>query len=158
MLLLLCVSVVGISMTAAPAHAATPSDTIVRVWHPPTAPTLVQGEGLGAVRTFLVPIATGGRSGPGYYMTGTLRTVATGIGGDQELRQANLAFVLGNEADQLIVGGVSLYPPAGSTLAVGQRTQRPIIGGSGRYAGARGYVVTINRGTQGWEHVFHLMT
>lgn len=146
---------VSISLVA-PAQAKPKHDTIVRIWHPPTTATLLQDEGLGAVRTFLVPIEVNGKSGAGYYMSGTLRTVATQVQGDQELRQANLAFVIGDEANQLLIGGVSLYPPTGSTLAVGQRTVRPLVGGSGTYAGAHGYVVTINRGPQGWEHVFHI--
>ena len=129
---------------------------IVRVYHPATSPTLVQGSGLGAVRTFFVPIAADGRNGDGYYMTGTLTTVTVGLANGDEIRSSNLTFVFGSEDNQMVVGGISLYAPANATIAVGARTIRPIIGGSGTYAGARGYVVTTNLGADGWSHVFHL--
>jgi hypothetical protein len=74
--------------------------------------------------------------------------------GDQELRASNLTFVFGAEKDQMVVGGISLYPPAGSTLAAGQTSVRPVIGGSGKYSGARGQVVSTNMGADGWTHVF----
>lgn len=144
----------------APAAAAadrSPRQTIVRIYHQPLAPTLVQGSGLGTVRTFFTPIAVDGRAADGQYMVGTLTTVAVDVPGNQELRQANLAFVVGDPANQLILGGVSLYPAAGSTLGLGVRTIRPVIGGSGTFDGARGYAVSVNHGDRGWVHVFHLL-
>lgn len=142
----------------APSAAAAPSnERIVKVTHAAVAPTLVQGEGLGAVRFFLVPTTVNGKSGPKNFMTGTLTTVATGVDGDQELRSSNLAFVFGAEANQIVVGGISLYPSSSATLATGQRTVRPVIGGSGTYNGARGYLVSTNLGADGWSHVFHLL-
>lgn len=57
----------------------------------------------------------------------------------------------------MVVGGISVYPADGSTLAPGTQTIRPILGGSGTYNGARGYVVSTNMGAQGWSHVFHII-
>ena len=76
-------------------------------------------------------------SADGQYLSGTLTTLSDGVNGDEELRSANLVFVFGDEANQLVVGGISLYPPAGSTIAVGAETVRPVVGGSGIYAGRR---------------------
>ena len=87
-------------------------------------------------------------------IAGTLTTLATGLPGDQELRASNLVFVIGDEANQLVIGGISLYPAAGATIAAGTRTTRPVIGGSGTFAGATGEVVTTNLGADGWTHVF----
>ncbi len=142
----------------APSVAAAPStERIVKVTHAAVAPTLVQGEGLGAVRFFLSPTKVNGKAGPKNFMTGTLTTVATGVDGDQELRSSNLTFVFGSEANQIVVGGISLYPSSSATLAAGKPTVRPVIGGSGTYNGARGYVVSTNLGADGWSHVFHLI-
>lgn len=138
------------------AHAADKGRTVT-VTHGAVAPTLIQGEGLGAVRTFFIPTTVKGKSGPQYYMTGTLTTVAVGMPNDQELRASNLTFVFGAEANQIVVGGISLYPASSATLTTGQKTIRPVIGGSGTYDGARGYMVSTNRGADGWTHVFHLL-
>lgn len=149
---------VGVSPGGAMAVDLRATKGVLHVYHPATAPTLVEGSGLGAVRTFYAPISADGRTGAGYYMTGTLTTVVVGRPDGNEVRAANLAFVFGDEANQMIIGGVSLYPPTGATIAVGARTIRPIIGGSGIYSGARGYVLTTNLGADGWTHVFHYTT
>ena len=149
-------------VTAAPAHAAAgvaskvTSITKVAVYHQAVTPTNVTGTGIGTVRTFLIPIAVNGIAADGQYMTGTLTTLATGLPGNQEIRSSNLTFVFDGEANQIVVGGISLYPAAGSTIAVGTKTIRPILGGSGTYAGARGEVVSTNLGADGWMHVFLL--
>ena len=145
--------------TAATASAADQHahHRIVRVFHPATSPTLVQGSGLGTVRTFFVPISANGKNGDGYYMTGTLTTVTVGLASGDEIRASNLTFVFGTETNQMVVGGISLYAPANATISVGAKTIRPIIGGSGIYDGARGYVVTTNLGADGWSHVFHVL-
>lgn len=131
---------------------------IVQVYHVALTPTLIEGSGLGAVRTFFVPISANGKTGDGYYMTGTLTTVTVGRPDGSEIRQSNLAFVFGSEPNQMVVGGISIYPSASATIAAGAKTIRPIIGGSGIYDGARGYVVSTNLGTNGWTHVFHYST
>lgn len=143
---------------AAPtASAADQRAAIVVVTHPPVIPTLVQGTGIGAVRSFYSPMnVRGGRAGL-YFMTGTLTTTALTPDGKQEVRMSNLVFVFGKPFNQLVVGGVAFYPADGSTLAVGDTAVRPIIGGSGRYARAHGWVVSTNNGAAGWTHEFHLL-
>lgn len=128
--------------------------TVVTITHAPLSPTAVIGSGLGTVRTFLVPIRVDGKARPGSYLTATLTTTAVGLEGNTELRASDLVFVVGREANQLVVGGTSRYPSDGGTLAVGQRTVRPVLGGSGIYDGARGSVVSTNLGDRGWRHVF----
>lgn len=130
--------------------------TTVTVTHAVVAPTSTIGAGPGTVRTFFIPIDVDGVSADGQYLSGTLTTLSEGVNGDEELRSANLVFVFGDEANQLVVGGISLYPPAGSTIAVGAETVRPVVGGSGIYAGATGEVISTNLGDEGWSHVFHI--
>ena len=128
--------------------------TTVRVYHQAVSPIAVSGTGIGTVRTFFIPISVDGKSADNQYLTGTLTTLDPAMPNGQELRSSNLTYVFGAEKDQMVVGGVSLYPPAGATIAAGQSTVRPVIGGSGKYSGARGQVVSTNMGANGWTHIF----
>lgn len=141
------------AVASSPASAET-KPTVIRVYHQAVNPIAVSGSGIGAVRTFFIPFAVNGKAADGQYMAGTLTTLDTAMPGGLELRASNLTFVFGAEENQIVVGGVSLYPPAGATLAAGQTTTRPVIGGSGIYSGARGQVVATNMGANGWTHVF----
>jgi hypothetical protein len=155
-LTVLAVLTVTLAGFATPAVAAPRDDhrTTVTITHAPLAPTAVIGTGLGAVRTFYVPIRVNGKASPVSFLTATLTTTAVGLADNTELRASDLVFVVGREANQLVVGGTSRYPSDGGTLAAGQRTVRPVVGGSGIYDGARGSVVSVNLGERGWRHVF----
>ena len=130
--------------------------TTVTVTHAVVTPTSTIGTGVGTVRTFFIPVNVDGVDADNQYLSGTLTTLSDSVNGDDELRSANLVFVFGDEANQLVVGGISLYPPAGSTIAVGAETVRPVVGGSGIYAGATGEAISTNLGDEGWSHVFHI--
>ena len=138
------------------AHAATERE-VVRVYHQAVQPIATSGSGVGTVRTFFIPMAVDGKAADGYYLTGTLTTLATDMADGYEIRASNLIYVFGNEADQLVVGGISLYPPSDATLPPGSRTVRPVVGGSGRYDGATGQVISRNYGAQGWTHTFRIV-
>lgn len=130
--------------------------TTVTVYHQPVVPTAVTGSGIGTVRYFTMPIAVNGVAADGQYMTGTLTTLDVGIPGGQEIRASDLNFVFGTSENQLIIGGIAIYPAAGATLADGARVVRPVIGGSGKYAGAVGQAISTNLGSKGWTHVFKI--
>lgn len=142
---------------AAPAQAATASPvTTVTVYHQAVVPSLVTGSGIGTVRYFAAPMAVNGVAADGQYFTGTLTTLDIGITGNQEVRASDLNFVFGNSADQLVIGGIAVYPASGATLPEGARVIRPVIGGSGKYAGAVGQAISTNLGSKGWTHVFKI--
>jgi hypothetical protein len=101
-------------------------------------------------------MAVNGVAANGQYLTGTLTTLDIGVPGGQEIRGSNLIFVFGSSNDQLVVGGIAIYPAAGATLADGARVVRPVIGGSGKYAGAAGQAISTNLGAKGWTHVFKI--
>ncbi len=155
---LLIAALAGLSLIAAPqvAHGASHKSETIRVYHQAVNPTLVSGQGVGAVRTFFVPMAVNGTAANNQYLVGTLTTFAENVQDGLEVRGSNLTFVFGEEANQIVVGGISLYPPAGSTLAAGTRTVRPVLGGSGIYEGAKGQVVSQNLGATGWTHTFRI--
>ena len=154
------VALVGAVGIASPAQAADSTNkngiTTITVYHEAVSPTAVIGSGLGTVRTFFIPIAVNGTAADGQYLAAMLTTVATDMPGNQEVRASDLTFVFGNSNDQLEVGGVGLYPAAGATLAVGTRLIRPVVGGSGKYAGAIGEAISTNLGPNGWTHVFKI--
>lgn len=154
----LIAAVTALSVTFAPqvAQAASHKSEIIRVYHQAVNPTHVSGQGVGTVRTFFIPMAVNGAAANNQYLVGTLTTFAENVQDGLEVRGSNLTFVFGEEANQLVVGGISLYPPAGSTLAAGARTVRPVLGGSGIYEGAKGQVVSQNLGATGWTHTFRI--
>lgn len=113
-----------ISLTRSPDASNSTSKEIV-VTHGVVTPTATTGSGIGTIRTFNIPIAIDGMEADDQYLLGTLTTLEVGVNGDEELRSANLNFVLGGESNQVVLGGISLYPPAGATIAPGNETIRP---------------------------------
>lgn len=153
------VTVLAVIGLTAPAQAATSKKsgiTTITVYHQPVTTTSVTGSGLGTVRTFFAPTAVNGKAADGQYLTGTLTTVANGLPGNQEVRASDLIFVFGSIENQLVVGGGAIYPSGSATLAPGTRVIRPVIGGSGIYAGAVGQAISTNLGADGWTHVFKI--
>lgn len=73
-----------------------------------------------------------------------------------QVRMVTGVFSFGSDGDQLILEGVALYPGEGATLKVSSSTIRSIIGGSGKYAGASGWVESIHHDDGTWEHIFHI--
>ena len=139
------------------AHAADRTRTeVVRIYHEAVSPTNVTGTGIGTVRTFFIPMAVNGKPADDQYLVGTLTTLTDVMPNGNELRASNLTFVIGSEDDQIVLGGVSYYPPAGATLAPGTKTVRPVLGGSGKYEGARGQATSVNLGASGWTHTLRL--
>lgn len=115
------------------------------------------GPSVGDVRTYYLPLTRPGSSRNIGYLTGTLTTTATGRPKTgMELRTANLVFVFGRAANQLVLGGVAAYAQSAPVLAKRSVVTRPVIGGSGRYAGARGSCVTTHLANDTWTHVFRL--
>lgn len=81
-----------------------------------------------------------------------------------EVRMSTLNFVFGagaanltGSADQLLVSGSGFYPSTQSTLPTGTSLVRPIIGGSGAYAGASGWAESEHLIDGTWRHTFYLL-
>ena len=88
----------------------------------------------------------------------TLTTTAVDVPakGD-EIRVSTLVFSFGGgDVDQVVVGGSAFYPAQGPTIATGNVTTRPILGGSGRFSGAAGYAVTEHLADDSWVHTLYL--
>ena len=60
------------------------------------------------------------------------------------------------DADQILLQGVGLYPATDSTFKPASSLSRAIIGGSGKFARASGEVVSAHLEDGNWKHEFHL--
>ena len=66
-------------------------------------------------------------------------------------------FSFGDTTDtQIILQGVALYPGEGAVLKLSSKTLRAIVGGTGKYSNAQGWVESSHRADGSWVHVFHL--
>jgi hypothetical protein len=112
----------------------------------------LDGSSPGDERFFIVPATVP----DGGLLTGSLTVVAAGQPrASEELRRSDLVFQFGAVEDQLVVGGVAVYEIEDPTLSLGKVVTRPIVGGSGVYAGATGWVDTTHNENGTWVHVFH---
>lgn len=116
------------------------------------------GPSVGDTHSYTGPVyQPGSRTKVVGRMTGTGTTAAVNVPvPGQELRTVNLAFALPNLANQIAVGGVASYPTTSATLALATVTIRPITGGTGRFAGARGWLRTTHFGIGHWRQEFHV--
>lgn len=76
---------------------------------------------------------------------------------DVESRVTTGVFAFGEGTDdQLVLEGVAFYPGADATLKVSDTVLRSLIGGTGRFAGAKGEVASTRLEDGSWEHVFRI--
>lgn len=148
-----------------PSAGRTAAAQIVTVAHGPVTAQNSQyidlgepGPSVGDMRTYYLPLTQPKSTKSVGYLTGTLTTVALDKPSPgMELRTSNLVFVIGKPADQIVVGGVAAYASAASSISTESVVTRPVIGGSGKYAGARGWCVSTHFADNTWTHVFHLL-
>jgi len=153
---------VAAATLALPAGAAVRPGTSVALTTPALAPYTDRvdlppaGPSVGDIVTFHAPVSRKGSSTVIGYMTGSLRNVSIDFPRPgTAVREVNLVFVLRDGKDQLVIGGVAEYPLDASTLPLPSTTVRPLVGGMGRYAGARGWVETVHAADDTWTHTFH---
>jgi len=148
-----------------PAVAQTSSTQVITVAHGAVTAQNSQyidlgapGPSVGDMRTYYIPLTQPKSTKAIGYLTGTLTTVATDRpSAGMELRTSDLVFVIGRASDQIVVGGVAGYAQTAPTVATRSVVTRPIIGGSGKFAGARGWCVSTHFDDNTWTHEFHLM-
>lgn len=140
---------------------AAQAQSIVTVTHPEVpVPTLIDlgetGESVGDMRLwhFDGEADDGGEVRIDWVMTTTGVDVPE-KGLDSRISTGVFSVGTGTE-NQLILEGVAYYPGKGSTMEVSTSAVRVVVGGSGRFAGARGSVVSTHRDDGTWTHVFHL--
>jgi len=136
------------------------SSRTVTVSHPEVQPpTLLdlgdEGPSVGDQRVFHLD----GTDDDGNAVTVEFVMITTAVDSPEvgvQTRIATGVFSFGYDGDQLILEGAALYPGEGATLKVSSSTIRSIVGGSGKYAGASGWVESIHNDDGSWDHVFHI--
>lgn len=129
-------------------HVQTRNPAIKTLDFPPT------GKSPGDVYVFSSTIV----SGNGKTVIGRLRGTQTDIRveGGMETVQGMLTYELGR-GNELVVGGLSAYPVKGTAgLLKGKVFVRPVLGGSGKYAGAHGQVFSKQLSGGRYDQVFKL--
>jgi hypothetical protein len=116
------------------------------------------GPSVGDQRYFFLPLTRPGGSTRIGYLTGSLETIASDVPAPgQELRAAELTFVVGRPQDQIVVGGIATYPKTARTAVERSAIVRPVLGGSGKYFGARGSATTVHNTDDTWTHTFRII-
>jgi len=88
---------------------------------------------------------------------GRARGVQTTISRDGRVLTVQAGITYDLRGGSLVVGGLSLYPSAGRPAPIaGRRFVRPVLGGTGRYAGTRGTLTTVQRRDGGFGQTFRL--
>lgn len=108
------------------------------------------GDSVGDQRIWEFPgkTADGGDVTMDWLMTTTGHPDASGV----ENRMTTAVFSFGG-SDRLMVEGIGPYPTAGATVKVDATLERAIVGGTGKYAGAKGTVMTTHLPDGSWQHV-----
>lgn len=72
-------------------------------------------------------------------------------------RMTDAVFSIGDgTGDSLLVHGIGLYPKNGSTVKISSTLERAIVGGTGKFAGATGTVLSTHLADGTWKHEFHV--
>ncbi len=132
-------------------------DDTVTVEHGPVpAPVLVdlgdEGPSVGDQRIFHFEGTSGDTAVTMDWIMTTTAVDSPEVG--VESRVTNAVFLFGGLDDSLLLEGTGWYPGEGATLEVSATLVRAIIGGTGMYAGASGYVESTRNADDTWTHVF----
>ena len=117
------------------------------------------GNSPGDVYHFSAPL----RSSPGGQITGevfgskTLIKLASDAKPDLENRATLLFFTFDGRKDQIVVFGVTDYSPTAGEFAASHPVVRPILGGTGKYMGARGQLTSTRNSDGAYTQVFTLL-
>lgn len=147
----------GLALNASTALAAEPTEFTVHQETPALATVDIgyEGKSHGDMLAFEAAIST--EDGEEGTLSGLLITVALPRNQNVfEDRIGNLVFKFG-DSDSLVVAGASVYPPDETEMNANQPQVRAVIGGTGKYLGARGEVTTTRNDDGTYDHAFRLI-
>lgn len=156
---LLAGTVGTLAVLAATSCSGSDTETVTVAHGKVPAPTLVdvgtEGNSVGDQRIFRFD---GDADGTVVHMdwimtTTALSTPEPGV----ESRVTSAVFAFGGLDDTILLQGTGLYPEKASTFKVSSTLVRSIIGGTGKYRGAAGWVESTNNADGTWTHVFHII-
>jgi hypothetical protein len=150
-------------LAACGAHCTNSAPETFTVYDDPPKMSLLDlgqpGNSPGDVYHFFSPL----RSSPGGPVIGevfgskTLIKLATDANPDVERRATVLFFKFGDHQDQIVVYGITDYSSTNGEFAAGQPVVRPILGGTGKYMGARGQLTSTRNSDGTYTQVFTLL-
>jgi hypothetical protein len=153
----------SVLMSACGAHSSNRSTETFTVYEDAPRMNLLDlgapGKSLGDVYHFSASLHSE-RGGP---ITGevigskTLVKVATDANPNLERRATLLFFTLADGKDQIIAFGAADYSPSAPEFDAGQSVVRPVLGGTGKYLGARGEVSSTRNADGSYTQVFTLL-
>ena len=153
----------SVLITACGAHSSNQSSENFTVYEDTPKMSLLDlgapGNSLGDVYHFSAPLHSE-RGGP---VTGevigskTLVKVATDANPNLERRATLLFFTFADRKDQIIAFGVADYTPSAPEFDAGQPAVRAILGGTGKYMGVRGQVISTRNADASYTQVFTLL-
>ena len=148
-------------MAACSPHSTNPSTKTFTVYQ--NAPALKPldlgppGNGPGDAYYFSAPL----HSSPGGPVTGEVfgskTVVAAQADPNSEKRATVLFFTFGDGRDQIIALGVVDYPPTAAEFNPDKPVMRAILGGTGKYMGARGQLTSTRDRDGSYTQVFTLV-
>lgn len=112
-----------------------------------------QGKSGGDVYVFDGPLLDSKEEKSVGSVYGTQTSIA--LDSDSETVQAMITYDFGH-GDRITVGGISEYPRGDTGLVENKEFERPILGGTGRYGGARGTVTSVRRSDGSYEQTFEI--
>ncbi len=144
-------------------HSTSPSTETFTVYEDAPKMSLLDlgapGNSLGDVYHFSAPL----HSQPGGPVTGeligskTLVKLATEANPSLERRATVIFFTFADRKDQIIAFGVADYSPSAPEFEAGQAAVRAILGGTGKYMGARGQLASTRNDDGSYTQVFTLL-
>lgn len=154
----LCIGLVVAGFAIGGCSSADDGRTITVEHGPVPAPVLLdlgdEGPSVGDQRIFHLEGTWDGKTVlTDWLMTTTaLDTPEAGV----ETRVTNAVIMLDGLDSTLLLEGTGWYPSESSILKTADTLVRAVIGGTGEFAGAAGWVESTKRADNSWTHVFHL--
>jgi hypothetical protein len=117
------------------------------------------GNSPGDVYHFFAPLhsSSGGPVTGEVFGSKTLIKMATDANPNLETRATVLFFSFANRQDQIVAVGATDYPPTAGEFDAGQPVVRAILGGTGKYMGARGQLASTRNADGSYTQVFTLL-
>ena len=153
----------SVLITACGAHSTNQSTETFTVYE--DAPKMSQldlgppGNSPGDVYHFFAPLhsSSGGPVTGEVFGTKTVVKLATDAKPNLERRATLLFFTFGEQQDQIIALGVHEYPTNAPEFETGKSVVRAILGGTGKYMGARGEVTSTRNADGSYTQAFTLL-
>jgi hypothetical protein len=155
--------VTSVSIAACGAHSTHQSTETFTVYEDAPKMSLLDlgapGNSLGDVYHFSAALHSE-RGGP---VTGeligskTLVKMPTDANPNLERRATLMFFTFADGKDQIVALGAADYSPSAPEFEAGQAVVRPVLGGTGKYMGARGEITSTRNADGSYTQVFTLL-